>query len=585
MASRQNFYAEAAGPVTTTSSTFSDLTTLTFTPDNGVDYVVFWSLQQSNNSSTADGQARLYNDTTATQLVLQNWEAHETSTPIDKRSLGGMYKFTGAGASVTLKIQAASESTNSVVSTLGRILVIAFGSNDKYAESTARVTTTSTTFSIKCTLTFTPGSQGDYILFSSANQDTAAADFSDIGLFLDGTATLGLNTGNYDEPGSKDTTNRYPWVKAYKAASLSAASHDFTIQFKAGTAGVTNGIGEMRILALRVSDLEAVYEAQVDGPSRSSGTESTYQTATSLTQTTANVAHAIIAAGEYANLTNNTVSAFMNLDEGGSSLSESSTEPNVSVDAFTHWLVVKETLSAASHTWTLQRRSETGSATTVAAVGAIVVIQLDSASGDQSLTPSLFTNSQTFYSPTVSSTYGLTPSLFTNSQTFYAPTALAISPLAPSLFTNSQTFYSATVTPGSVDLSPSLFTNGQTFYSATVGSTYGLTPDLFTNSQTFPAATVAPGAVDLAPSLFTNSQTFYQPTVAGGDVSVEPPLFTNGQTFYSPNVSATVDLQPGLFTNAQVFYPATVSEGSPPVTGAPEPGFLANMARMMVRHG
>ena len=45
-----------------------------------------------------------------------------------------------------------------------------------------------------------------------------------------------------------------------------------------------------------------------------------------------------------------------------------------------------------------------------------------SAAVAQSLTPDLFTNTQTFFGPTVSATYALTPDLFTNTQTFYGPT-------------------------------------------------------------------------------------------------------------------------------------------------------------------
>jgi len=89
----------------------------------------------------------------------------------------------------------------------------------------------------------------------------------------------------------------------------------------------------------------------------------------------------------------------------------------------------------------------------------------------QSLTPSLFTNSQTFPAPTVSATYALTPSLFTNTQSFFAPTVTNVWNILPGLFTNSQTFFSPTVTRGTVNLSPSLFTNSNTFFSPTVTKT------------------------------------------------------------------------------------------------------------------
>lgn len=192
----------------------------------------------------------------------------------------------------------------------------------------------------------------------------------------------------------------------------------------------------------------------------------------------------------------------------------------------------------------------------------------------QTLTPSLFTNSQTFYTPTVTAgTTTLTPSLFTNSQTFYSPTVTAGSvTLTPSLFTNSQTFYAPTITPGAVTLTPALFTNNQTFYSPVVTpGEVTLTPNLFTNTQIFYGPTVTPGSVTILPDLFTNSQTFFTPTVSPGLVTLTPALVTNSQTFYSPTVTqigGDQTLLPSLFTNAQIFYAPLVSPGQVTLTPA-----------------
>lgn len=122
--------------------------------------------------------------------------------------------------------------------------------------------------------------------------------------------------------------------------------------------------------------------------------------------------------------------------------------------------------------------------------------QLLAGAGTQSLTPSLVTNSQTFYAPTVAATYVLTPDLFTNGQTFYSPTVSlgGTQDLTPSLVTNSQTFYAPTVT-ALATIAPDLFTNSQTFYGPTVTASYTLEPGLFSNTQTFYAATVVSATV------------------------------------------------------------------------------------------
>lgn len=187
--------------------------------------------------------------------------------------------------------------------------------------------------------------------------------------------------------------------------------------------------------------------------------------------------------------------------------------------------------------------------------------------GAVALTPSLYTNDQTFYSPDVTTggaTQALTASLYTNTQTFYGPTITRSNTLAPSLYTNTQTFFAPTVST-SVTITPSLYSNAQTFYSPTASASNTLTPGLYTNTQTFYGAVVSQtgGTQTLLPDLYTNAQTFYTPTVGRGAVNLSPSLYSNSQTFYAPTVApGTVTLAPSLYTNAQTFYAATVSQAS-----------------------
>lgn len=99
--------------------------------------------------------------------------------------------------------------------------------------------------------------------------------------------------------------------------------------------------------------------------------------------------------------------------------------------------------------------------------------------------------------------------------------SVATTTLYPSLVTNNQTFFSPTITTGAVTLSPSLYTNTQTFYSATITVSYTLQPSLFNNIQTFYSPTVSQAGVQsLFPSLFTNNNVFYGPTVTALPVPV-----------------------------------------------------------------
>lgn len=54
-----------------------------------------------------------------------------------------------------------------------------------------------------------------------------------------------------------------------------------------------------------------------------------------------------------------------------------------------------------------------------------LLLLFKSGAAAQTLTPSLYTNTQTFFAPTVSATYNLAPALFTNTQTFYSATVIS----------------------------------------------------------------------------------------------------------------------------------------------------------------
>jgi hypothetical protein len=162
----------------------------------------------------------------------------------------------------------------------------------------------------------------------------------------------------------------------------------------------------------------------------------------------------------------------------------------------------------------------------------------------------------------------LTPSLFSDGETFFTPAVTVGSvDLTPSLFSDGDTFFSATITTGAVDLTPSLFSDGETFFtpSVTVGAV-DLTPSLFSDSDSFFSATITTGAVDLTPSLFSDGETFFSATVTTGSVDLTPSLFSDGDSFYSAAIAITVDLDPDLFSDGDTFFSATVTTGSVDLT-------------------
>src|ERR1044072_2751652 len=74
------------------------------------------------------------------------------------------------------------------------------------------------------------------------------------------------------------------------------------------------------------------------------------------------------------------------------------------------------------------------------------IVTKGSGGGTQTLTPALFTDTDSFYAPTVAASYTLTPSLFSDADTFYAPTVSATYSLTPGLLTDADSFFAPTVT-------------------------------------------------------------------------------------------------------------------------------------------
>jgi hypothetical protein len=63
----------------------------------------------------------------------------------------------------------------------------------------------------------------------------------------------------------------------------------------------------------------------------------------------------------------------------------------------------------------------------------------------QSLSPSLFANTNVFYAPTASATYTLTPSLFSDGDTFYSPAITTQQDISPGLLIDAPVFYAPRV--------------------------------------------------------------------------------------------------------------------------------------------
>lgn len=188
---------------------------------------------------------------------------------------------------------------------------------------------------------------------------------------------------------------------------------------------------------------------------------------------------------------------------------------------------------------------------------------LQAGGATQNLTAALYTNTNTFYAPTVAATYALTPARYDNAQTFYGPTVSATYALTAARFDNTNTFYGPTAAASNT-LTPDRYDNANTFYDATVAASNTVTPDRYDNANAFYGPTVT-SSVTLVAARFDNDNSFYGPTVTAGAVTLLPGLYENSNTFYGPVVTQDGGPQfvvPDLYVNTNAFYVPTVSAGA-----------------------
>jgi len=365
---RQAYYEEAATQSTTTQTSYQDKVTLTFTPDDSSTYMILgtWLLQGSSTSYQA--KAKLTRTTgTAKDFGEQIYQPKDNTDYISGACLG-IDTFGTSPGSQTYKIQFCSNNAGGTARIKeARIIAIKLVSADQYAQSESRSTTTSTSYQDKTTLTFTPESQGDYIIIATAILDGSSASYDFKCQLLVGAATYSIT--NIETVGA---ANRYSWG-SFVRLNLSASSQTIKIQY-CSESGATAGIANARIVVLRADQFENNYYAESN--TRSTTTSTSYQDKTTLTQTPQAQDHLVIGCAG-ADGSSGSYSTYAQLIEGGAGYGEMLIETkDTSNRHYPYFMMYKKTLSATSTTWKIQYKSENTGATAGIQDARIIVIQL-----------------------------------------------------------------------------------------------------------------------------------------------------------------------------------------------------------------
>lgn len=217
-------YAESEGDSTSTSTSFTTKTTLTFTPASTGDYLLIASAALNLDTTGSEPNCRLANGGSyygAMQLTNKDSTNYAPWNTAIKLNLAASSQTFTIEYSVTDGI---GEGATIRHASILAIRLDAFA-NAYYAEDLTELSTTSTTFQDKVTLTQTPAARDHLVL---AGGRTGAASTSDTALFRLTEAGSSVRAHQYEKPGGS-AANARAWMAA-RSASLAASSTTWKTQ-------------------------------------------------------------------------------------------------------------------------------------------------------------------------------------------------------------------------------------------------------------------------------------------------------------------------------------------------------------------
>jgi hypothetical protein len=179
--------------------------------------------------------------------------AYRVKDTTDWYPFSGLKRLTlNGGINYEIKIQF---STNNAAGTarIRNAGLIILSLQSEYAESETLSTTSNTNWEDKTTLTFTPPSNGDYLVIATANYRGSSASYNVfIRLVQDGTI---IDADASGRPGSGTTANYYTFGVMRKV-TLDTSQHNFKIQYCSSSSSGIAGINYAHIIAIKLDQFD-----------------------------------------------------------------------------------------------------------------------------------------------------------------------------------------------------------------------------------------------------------------------------------------------------------------------------------------
>jgi len=334
------YAAESLAEQTTTSGTYGDAVTLTFTPTASKTYAIVATAQVGSGSTDDDGQVRLRHDTASVTANEANMELRGTGDHFPFHGLH-LYVAPGSPTEQTWSIEVSSEGSNTTAIKDARLVAIELGPNDLTGEL---LTPASTTAAIGSYLSVTTTAGHDWLVLGAADL-RAEANTATFSLFQDSSDFCSLNHATNQD--ATTTTSRMG-----VASGSGAATYDLRYGNNGGT---TSHIRNARIVALRMDNWDG-FASSLTASNASATTSADYQTGYTLTTTPTAGEHVIIGMIGPAE-SNNSVNGVRFLNPASGTLAESVSIGLSGGNVKQGVVAYVAELTATSQTWTAQYRS------------------------------------------------------------------------------------------------------------------------------------------------------------------------------------------------------------------------------------
>ncbi|MFC2003838.1 SBBP repeat-containing protein, partial [Chloroflexota bacterium] len=386
----ERYFNETITLQSTTSTTYVNAISLSFTPPTTKDYLVVISAL-TNNSAT--------DYSTVVQLNINGTGYSETfhkpvDTALNWRSFGGQKVITAnANVAQNISIQYKTENAASTAYIQRAVISVIEIANYYNAEENAETSTTSTTYVPKATLTFTPPEAADYLVLATSNsKNNTNWKACYVQMTIDGIPEVELTTVN---------SPYASWAHA-EVMNFSAAQHTIQIRFKTDVSG-TAFLKNARITVVRLSDFGTAYSSNSLTESNTQST--TYQDNATLNFTSSQRKDYFVIASGLGRQENTAKAFYSNVDIDGTSYGEYVFVPGSTTLYRSFQMLNNINLSAATHNIKVQYKTNNADITTEAFIKNVHVVAIESDTAESYSDSTHATVSNNFPGPAGTSSY------------------------------------------------------------------------------------------------------------------------------------------------------------------------------------